>query len=39
MGTPGGVEFIANAERAELPRAEELRGSLVLADRGYFDVK
>ncbi len=26
-------------ERAELPSAEELRGSLLLADRGYFDVK
>ena len=26
------------AERAELPPAEALRGSLLLADRGYFDV-
>jgi len=26
-------------ERAELPGAEELRGSLLLADRGYFDIK
>ena len=26
------------AERAELPEAEELRGSLLLADRGYFDI-
>ena len=25
-------------ERAELPGVEELRGSLLLADRGYFDV-
>lgn len=26
-------------ERAELPGAEALRGSLLLADRGYFDIK
>ncbi len=26
-------------ERAQLPCPEELRGSLLLADRGYFDVK
>jgi hypothetical protein len=27
------------AERAELPAPESLRGALLLADRGYFDVK
>jgi hypothetical protein len=27
------------AERAELPAPETLRGALLLADRGYFDVK
>lgn len=27
------------AERAELPEAASLRGALLLADRGYFDIK